>query len=159
LRASTIHCFEHGIDVSVSQGNSFVSVYDPASIALGTSVGDVINIGTVGVTANIGTVTSNFITEVPMASGAFNNVNRQKANMVVATGTSGAIDVSGFTAGSYGQELVFVFDKSYQLTLLNDKTSSVGNRIYTRTGADLVIAVNTLNAVHFVYASNGWLQI
>jgi hypothetical protein len=73
------------------------------------------------------------------------------SDFLVVTGPTGAFSISGFTNGFNGRRFTLYNSTAQNMTITNDATSSVGNRILTLTGADVVLTGTS--AAHFMFYS------
>lgn len=70
---------------------------------------------------------------------------------------STSVNVTGFLAGSEGQELVMVVLGSGTITAKHNVTSEDANRIITAAGAD--VAITTNRALRLVYLRGRWREV
>lgn len=91
------------------------------------------------------------------SAGALNNVSTNNLSTIRFTA---ATSISGFANGYDGKELEIINDTASQLTILNDNTSSsIGNRIYTATGADFPMSPNTSIRLRYVGTMAHWVFV
>lgn len=93
-------------------------------------------------------------TDVAVVNGANADVSLTGAGgFVKLTGPTGAFSISGFTGGVDGRELKVYNSTTQAMTITNDATSTAGNRIITKTAADVVLAARQSSAT-FLYDSS-----
>lgn len=95
---------------------------------------------------------------ITLANGNNNNIDPAGAAYITFTGPSGAYALTGLVkppgiVSPYDrQELYLNFNVNQTLTLShNSGNSSVGNKITTATGADMVFAAASIVRVHLIY--------
>jgi hypothetical protein len=143
---------------ALSWGNVYRNFTDKAALGLASSNGDMYTIGQPGVTTNVGTVSVPFLKQLSLTTGTVNNIDRAGANLLQVTATTGALVITGFTAGSLGQEITFSIPLTSQVTIAQNTGSSAGNVIYTTTGADVIFAsaAGSTKTIKFTYQGTGW---
>lgn len=141
-----------------SVGNFFRNQYNSASLSLTGSVGDMYTIGQPGVTPNVGFVSNGFVLQPSWTTGTMNDIARNEANIIQVVATTGALVLTGFTAGRLGQTIKLIIPLTYQVTIANNTGSAAGNVIYTTTNANVVIAAaaNNVKTIMFTYLGTGW---
>jgi hypothetical protein len=95
-----------------------------------------------------------------LVAGANNDIPTPAASYVEITGPAAPFNVSGFTGGGDGRKLTLFNTTGVAMTITNDATSTAANRIYTLTGADVVLRAGN-SAASFVYSigSNRWILV
>ena len=143
---------------TLSLGNVYRNFTDKSVLSLASSNGDMYTIGQPGVTINVGTVSVPYITQFSLTTGNVNNIDRAGANLLQVIATTGALVITGFTAGSLGQEITFSIPLTSQVTIAQNTGSSAGNVIYTTTGANVIFAsaAGSVKTIKFTYQGTGW---
>ena len=111
--------------------------------------------GSTGVTSDgsIGTLT--------LAAGLNSNIAIPPQETIRIVSAAGAFSVGGFAAGADGRKLLLFNNSGNQMTIVNQSASSaVANRLFTLTGADVVLRAGNSFA-SFVYDVNAgrWILV
>jgi hypothetical protein len=93
---------------------------------------------------------------ITLSNGLNSDIAAGAYTYVVAAGPTGAYSVGGFTGGEDARILIFVNNVLQTCTIVNgDASSSVGNKINTLTGSNVVLSAGVKSAAIFVWDTVG----
>jgi trimeric autotransporter adhesin len=143
-----------GYNASVSTSNSLVLGGTGAN-AVNVGIGTNAPVATLDVNGTLATRRNN----VTCANGANNNLNVGAFSFIKISGPTGAFSITGITGGVDGRIVTLFNSTSHAMTITNDATSTVANRILTLTGAGIVTSGTGSVTLQYDSQSSRWIVI
>jgi len=134
-----------------------VSTFTPCVVVgtvTGNVTGDVVGNVTGNLTGNTsGNLTANKISGATLSNGLNSNI-AITTGFVRITNPSAVFSVGGFTPTADGTILRIMNTVNFTMTVVNeDASSTVGNRIKTLTGSNVVLRTNLPSSATFIYST------
>ena len=98
-------------------------------------------------------------TTITLVNGVNSNVSVGGYSFIRIVGPSAAFSVTGLSGGVDGKIVILYNTTTQNMTITNDATSTVGNRIYTMSGANIVTTGTGTITMIYSLTDTHWITI